>query len=270
MRRPSAVALGFFDGVHIGHQKILQTAKQIAEKQGLAFAVMTFDPHPSKVVKPDRAIEQFITPLHEKLAIFSRCGVDVVYVVDFTQAFAVLSPREFIQNYVCGVGCKHVVAGFDFAYGFRGQGTMDTIVAHGDGVFDATKVEKIDCQGEKIGSTAIRQRLENGKVEEIPSFLGKAFEVKAFVDRSVSSRETVYVSVEKDYKLPKPGVYQIKVEQQALRIEGICEWQGEDFNGERRLDVYLKEPMSSVLEGDINIQWVRKRQDQKFGKLRAM
>lgn len=143
------MALGYFDGVHLGHQKVIGTAKQIAEEKGLTLAVMTFHPHPSHVLGRDKEPKDLITPLEDKINQIEQLGTEVLYVVKFNEVFASLSPKQFIDQYIIGLNVQHAVAGFDFTYGKYGKGTMETMPDDLDGKAGCTMVEKLTEQDKK-------------------------------------------------------------------------------------------------------------------------
>ena len=120
--------------------------------------------------------------------------------VEFDKEFASLPPEEFVAKYLIQLGVVHAVAGFDFSYGYQGTGNMDRLKSHSSGIVEVTKVGKVECQGEKISSTCIRERLLKGKVEELPDFLGHPYEVKCECD-GLSLNLNPY------YTLPAPGRY---------------------------------------------------------------
>ncbi|MCG3083119.1 FAD synthetase family protein, partial [Anoxybacillus sp. LAT27] len=168
---PLVMALGYFDGVHLGHQKVIQTAKRIADDHQYKSAVMTFHPHPSVVLGRSKQHVHFITPLKEKEKQIAKLGIDYLYVVEFTPAFAHLLPQQFVDEYIIGLGVKHVVAGFDFTYGRLGKGTMETLPFHSRQQFTQTVIPKQTFGKEKISSTYIRQCLAEGDVEQLPHLL---------------------------------------------------------------------------------------------------
>ena len=178
---PCVMAMGFFDGVHIAHQQVIQEAKNIAKKRKVKLAVMTFFPHPREVLCGGKEKMNYLTPLEVKINKFAQLGVDKLYVIKFDQAFAELSPKDYIEKYVTGLGAKHVVAGFDFTYGHKGKGTMQTMSIDGDGRFLVTVISKLNYKGQKIGSTFIRNLLSNGEVGEIASYLGDFYETRGEV-----------------------------------------------------------------------------------------
>ena len=133
-----------------------------------------------------------------------QLGVDRFYIVQFDKEFASLSPQQFVTQYLLKLGVIHAVAGFDFSYGSRGLGNLDRLKNDSGGVIEVTKVEKVECKGEKISSTCIRERLVKGLVEEIPHFLGRPYEVKGNWDG-------FSIQVESYYTLPAPGRYIVTV-----------------------------------------------------------
>ncbi len=143
------MALGYFDGVHLGHQKVIGTAKQIAEERNMTLAVMTFHPHPSHVLGRDQEPKDLITPLEDKISQIEQLGTEILYVVKFNEEFASLTPKQFVDQYVLGLNVQHAVAGFDFTYGKYGKGTMETMPLDLDGKADCTMVEKLTEQDKK-------------------------------------------------------------------------------------------------------------------------
>lgn len=173
---PNVMALGFFDGVHKGHQKVITTAKEKAKKQGLPLAVMSFFPHPKTVFSNEEI--DYLMPMEQKAERLKKLGVDIFYIIEFTKTFASLSPQQFVQHYLLKLGVKFVVAGFDYTYGSKGAGTIHTIERDSQGSISVNMVEKYSMYGEKISSTCIRNMLRAGQVETIAALLGKPYEVR--------------------------------------------------------------------------------------------
>ncbi|WP_054705843.1 FAD synthetase family protein [Bacillus sp. JCM 19041] len=114
------VALGNFDGLHLGHSKVIETGLALAKEKGLPLGVMSFSPHPRTVLNKQQNAFHYLMPLHEKEEKLAALGVDYFYIVEFTLDFARLLPEQFEVDYLLGVGANHVVAGFDYKYGFKG------------------------------------------------------------------------------------------------------------------------------------------------------
>ncbi|MBS2968451.1 cytidyltransferase [Metabacillus sp. KIGAM252] len=219
------LAFGFFDGVHFGHKGILEKARLIAAGKNCAFGVMTFYPHPSDILFPERKPMTYLTPLSVKIKRFEQLGVDKLFVIEFNPELARLSPEDFVEQYIKSLRCIHAVAGFDYHYGFKGEGSMKTLPIHGAGSFEVTSVEKIEREGTKISSTEIRRLLDAGKAEAIPDYLGDYFEVEGVVtqcSRLADHEQFASVAPDPDYRLPNKGVYQIKVQIGIRTYLGIC------------------------------------------------
>lgn len=144
-----SLAVGFFDGVHRGHQAVIGAAMDKARELNINSAVMTFDPHPSIVLGGRNEKVFYITPLRQKLEIIEGIGVDTVFVVQFTSDFAKLSPEDFIQYFIRDLNVKHVTAGFDFSFGALGRGKMDMMKELSNGEFGVTVVDKFSDGEEK-------------------------------------------------------------------------------------------------------------------------
>lgn len=206
--KPCVVALGFFDGVHLGHQQVIKEARRAAEEQELPLVIMSFFPHPKEVLTNGQKTIPYLMPMKDKIKIFEGLGADYFYLIEFNKEFARLSPREFVQTYLLGLGAKQVVAGFDFTYGYRGEGNMDTMKSHSDGKIEGIKVEKIECEGEKISSTLIRKLVLAGEMERIASYLGNDYQIEG---RIKFRKKQIEVVLHPYYIMPPSGWYEVTV-----------------------------------------------------------
>ena len=223
----TVLALGFFDGVHLGHQQVINTAKEIANENGFQSAVMTFDPHPSAVLSRNKNCVDYITPLNVKIDLIASLGIDILYIVEFTEEFANLLPQEFVDEYIIGLNVKHVVAGFDFSYGKLGKGTMETMPFHSRNQFTQTIINKLTTGDEKISSTRIRQTIKNGNISELPALLGRHYFVSGIVvDGDKRGRTigfpTANIELSPDYLSPPLGVYAVKIMVRGKWYIGVC------------------------------------------------
>ncbi|KIL45121.1 FAD synthetase family protein [Jeotgalibacillus soli] len=212
---PCVMVLGFFDGVHIGHQCVIHTAKKIAEEKNVELAAITFFPHPKEILNHVEKPFRYITPMSDKEETLAGLGIDKLYVIEFNRELAALPPKSFIEHYVIGLNAVHVVAGFDFTYGNKGEGNMDTIGLDGNGRFQVTKVQKVTCGDQKISSTLIRETLGKGEVEKIPDYLGDFYETQGeiLIDTIIQEKGKVraYLTTKPGYTLPSIGWYSIEV-----------------------------------------------------------
>jgi riboflavin kinase / FMN adenylyltransferase len=224
---PLSMALGYFDGVHLGHQKVILEAKKQANQKGLLSAVMTFDPHPSVVLGKNEKHVQYITPLAEKINLIEELGIDYLFIVNFTAEFANLLPQEFIDQYVIDLNVKHVVAGFDFSYGRMGKGSMEILPFHSRDKFTFTIVDKFTSGDEKVSSTRIRQYIKNGRTTELPELLGRFYTTAGIVVHGDKRGRTIgfptaNVDTMDEFILPPLGVYAVKIKIGQDWYEGVC------------------------------------------------
>lgn len=205
---PSVIALGFFDGVHLGHRQVINEAIKIADEKQLQLACMSFFPHPKEVLKRDGKKIQYLMPMNIKQQILKKLGVQKFYIVQFDQDFASLTPKQFVQNYLLDFGVKHAVAGFDFTYGKFGEGNMDRLKADSNNRIEGVKVNKVELNGEKISSTLIRKLISAGKMDRVHHYLGEHYQIKG---QLIVNTKSVEVIPNPYYLLPPPGVYEIIV-----------------------------------------------------------
>lgn len=258
---PCVMALGFFDGIHLGHRELIETSKQIAQQKNLTLSVMTFFPHPSNVLPTNRKINRYLSPLAEKKEIFKALGVEKLFIVTFNHEFAEVEPADFVQRYICGLNCKHVVAGFDFTYGHKGKGNMDSMKEDGNGKFDVTIVKRKSYKDIKISSTKIRELLEAGTPDLIPHYLGDHYSTHGWVE-SVSfnlKNQTAIVAIcFKDYLLPRKGIYLVELNAGEQTFQGVCSIT-ENSDTPQKIHIQSKQGpniISSVNVKSVNVKWL--------------
>lgn len=223
----TVAALGFFDGIHQGHQAVITEAVQIAQLEQKESAVLTFHPHPSVVLQQSNKSVQYITPIAEKEALLSEMGVDRLYIITFNKALSQLSPEQFIEHFIVDLHIEHVVAGFDFTFGHKGKGNMENIATFGFDALTTTVIDKIELQNEKVSSTKIRQALKVGNVLEVNTLLGRPYEASGTVitgDKRgrLLGFPTANIQVDNLKLLPKQGVYAVKITVEDVIYEGMA------------------------------------------------
>lgn len=201
--RKKVVALGNFDGLHLGHSKVIETGRALAKEKGLALAVMSFTPHPRTVLQKQQDQFHYLMPLREKQEKLAALGVDYFYLVEFTLDFARLLPEQFEVDYLLGVGASDVVAGFDYKYGFKGAGTLAGMALRQPELC-VTEVAKVSHDGEKISSTSIRTCLAEGRTGVIQHMLGQPY-------HSEFVRDGSHFVPSANRMMPKPGRYRVKM-----------------------------------------------------------
>ncbi|WP_397538443.1 cytidyltransferase [Rummeliibacillus pycnus] len=218
-KNPCVLALGFFDGVHNGHRELLEVARSIAKEKSLELSVMTFFPHPSNVLPNKKKVNQYLTPKEGKVAIFEELNIDKVYIVNFDSHFSKLPYEQFIEDYIMGLCCKHVVAGFDFTFGHMGKGNMDILQKESRNRFGVSVIKKVEYKNEKISSSAIRELLNKGNVAKIPHYLGNPYCVNGTLRRQTNG---LFIDVAGQYLLPAPGLYIVEIEMKHVSYIENC------------------------------------------------
>jgi len=174
--RPSVVALGVFDGVHLGHRAILDTAVARAKKDGGTAVACTFDPHPAEVLQPERAPLP-ITTLDERVALIAESGIGLTVVVAFTPILAAMEPETFVSEILAGrLGAREVVVGFNHRFGRGARGDAQLLREIGIRVgMHAEIVPPLDADGTPVSSSAIRAALQGGDVASAARMLGRPY-----------------------------------------------------------------------------------------------
>lgn len=220
-------AIGFFDGIHRGHQKVIKTAVKEAKSRDLRSVVITFHPHPSVVLNENVKNVNYITPLKEKQSILQKLDVDRLYIIKFNKELSKLPAKDFIDHFIIGLHIKHVVAGFDFTYGHKGKGNMENISNYDQDYFTTTIVKKIEDSNEKISSTRIRDLLTRGRIKEANDLLGRKLSISGYVIEGDKRGRTIgyptaNVDVSKDTFLPQIGVYAVTIKHKNTYYEGMA------------------------------------------------
>jgi riboflavin kinase/FMN adenylyltransferase len=227
-RKPEGIslAIGFFDGVHLGHLEVVRQAVALARQQGLVPAVMTFDPHPRVVLGHGEQFHTVLTPLSDKLDLLAKLGVEAAYIVHFDRAFSEVTAEQFVKSVISPLGVRATVVGFDFAFGHRGQGNADALRSYGNGEIQVQVVSPVYLEGEKVSSTRIRDRLAEGDCVNVTPLLGRPYEIKGIVVHGDARGRllgfpTANVLPEQPYVIPRSGVYAINID--VLSATGVSE-----------------------------------------------
>ncbi len=276
-----SLAIGFFDGVHRGHQAVIGKAFEKSIEYGLKTAVMTFDPHPSLVLGRSKEEVFYITPLEQKIEILKELKVDTVFVVRFTSDFAKLTPLQFIDSFIKKANVKHVTAGFDFTFGAFGKGTMEEMEQLSSGEYTVSVVSKQAYEGDKISSTRIREALKTGDLEDVMFLLGRPFMLSGVVVHGDKRGRTINfptanVKPTEGQFTPSTGVYAVKIQVQEKWHEGVCNvGYKPTFNNpdEKNLsiEVHVIDFDQSIYGEEVVVHWYKRiRSEQKFSGIEAL
>lgn len=246
--KENVVALGFFDGVHKGHQRVINTASWEARRRGVDLTVMSFYPHPKVVLSGEKKKMDYIMSIKEKAKILRILGVDTLYIVEFTKKFSSLSPKNFVHDYLLNLNTVHAIAGYDFTYGKMGQGTVDNLKENANGKIDVTKVNKLEYKGHKISSTRIREVIAAGDIDQLPNLMGRLYEYEAKIEHNKLHNLTATM-------LPADGIYGVMLKKGNHMYHTRVQ-----VNNANRTEITLLD--KSLIEGlhgeNVMITWMRK------------
>ena len=276
-----SLAIGFFDGVHRGHQAVIQEALDKGKELKIRTAVMTFDPHPSLVLGRSKEQVFYITPIEQKIEILKGLNVDTLFVVRFTSDFAKLTPSQFVDSFIKKANVKHVTAGFDFTFGAFGKGTMREMEQLSNGEYTVSVVDKQVLSGDKISSTRIRAELKTGNIEEVKELLGRPYMLTGVVIHGDKRGRTIdfptaNVQPMEGQFIPSTGVYSVKICVQEKWYNGVCNvgYKPTFNNPEDKklsIEVHIINFDQSIYGEEVVIHWYsRIRSEQKFNGINEL
>lgn len=223
-----AVAIGNFDGVHLGHQAVIGAAVRWARVRGAPALVATFDPHPSRHFRPDAPPFQ-LTSLDQKLRHFAALGIDGVMVIPFDQTLAALSPQAFVDDWLVGrVAPGHLVTGADFSFGHRRAGSTATLAELGAARgFSTEALGAVEAEGAPVSSTRVRAALAAGDIGLATRLLTRPFAIAGEVIHGDKRGRTIGVPTANmeagAYVRPRYGVYAVRVRlADGSRADGVA------------------------------------------------
>ena len=223
------VTSGTFDGVHIGHQKILNRVKELAKQVNGETVVLTFWPHPRLILKGDENSLKLLNTFDEKAALLEQAGIDHLVQIPFTKEFSQLSPDDYVQQILVNqLGTKFLVIGYDHRFGQNRVGDFNYLQQNAPRYgFEVEEIPRQDIDDIGVSSTKIRQALGSGNVTSAHSYLGRHYQLSGtVVDGDKIGRglgfPTANISIEEDYKLiPSDGIYAVQVFWQDQRFGGM-------------------------------------------------
>jgi riboflavin kinase/FMN adenylyltransferase len=223
----SIITLGNFDGLHLGHQELIRMIIARAREKGAASIVVTFRPHPLKILAPEKC-PPLISIYEEKIRLFEELGIDVLVKIPFTLDFASMPPEDFVKNILCGkLGAKEIFVGSNYRFGKGRQGDVQSLRELGKKYgFSVNEVEQVSLMGEVISSTKIRNMLKDGEVEHAARLLGRNYAINGIVVKgdgrgralgfptaNIAPRHAI---------IPANGVYAVRIFVRDRFYEGIA------------------------------------------------
>jgi len=267
----TSATIGNFDGVHIGHKKILSAIKEEAKEQGLSSCVITFHPHPQKVLQ--NIDIPLLFPIRERLKLLEEQGIDVVACYTFTKDIAKISARDFVTDILVGkLNLKHLIVGPDFSFGRKREGNLDLLYKTGKEYgFDTEVVETALVGGEIVSSTSIRTLLREGNLKKASDFLGYNFYIEGQVKEGERRGRQIgfpTANLETDWDiLPKIGVYATLANVDGTKHQSITNigYRPTFGHNELLIETHIFDFNEDIYKKRIKVEFVdRVRDEQKF------
>lgn len=274
--QPMALAIGNFDGMHLGHQALLKGLIATAQSENLKSVVMTFEPHPREFFTPDQAPAR-LTSLREKLELFAEAGVEQVYVCRFNRRFAKITAEAFMQTIMRdALNARSVLVGQDFRFGAGRKGTVADFEAAG---FNLVNLPNIEHDGQRVSSTVVREALAKGDLDKAATLLGRPYSISGkVVHGDKLGRELGYPTANVHIRHDRPpflGVYAVKLEGLAGgELPGVASLGVRPTlkdNGKPVLEVHLFDFNQEIYGTHVRVKFLHKiRDEMKFADLETL
>ncbi|MDD2413753.1 MAG: bifunctional riboflavin kinase/FAD synthetase [Eubacteriaceae bacterium] len=273
------MALGFFDGVHRGHQSLLKKTIDVANKKHMRACVMTFKRHPLNLIFPAYAPDM-ITTNEEKIVIMKKMGIDDVYLNVFNEDLMNYEPEAFIKDYLLlKYNVKHIVVGFNYTFGYKGEGTTTDLLEYGKNYgFGVSIMPPQVINGQAVSSTLIRELISTGKVSDVCPFLGRYYSIQGVV---VSGKRlghtfnipTANLHLSEKVILPSRGVYYTKVMVRGKIYDGLTNL-GHNPTFEKHpysIETYIYDFDNNIYGEEIKVTFIKRHRGEiKFPTLDAL
>lgn len=276
----SVVTIGTFDGVHIGHQKIIKRLIKNAKKQNLQSIVLTFFPHPRMVLQKATNIK-LINTIDEKAQLFDNLELNYLVVKEFTREFSRLTALEFVRGILVNkLHVKHIIIGYDHQFGRNRTANIDDLKEYGDIYdFEVTEISAQDIDEVTISSTKIRNALNKGEIATANTFLGYNFMLTGTIVKGKGLGKqigypTANLHISEDYKLiPKNGVYVVKSSLDGKTVYGMMNIGTNPTVGGKfqSVEIHFFDFNQDIYDKKVTIELLKRlRDEQKFESLEAL
>jgi riboflavin kinase/FMN adenylyltransferase len=274
----SCATIGNFDGVHLGHQVLLQEVLNKAAQADLPSLAVTFDPHPLQVLQG--WTPPFITDPQQKLDLMQKAGIEHILCLRFDPDMAELSPEEFVYRYlVQGLRIKELIIGYDYAFGKKRSGNFELLQELGQKYgFQVHQVQPVYYQGEIVSSTRIRALVEQGRLDEVRPLLNRFYQLQGVVVQGAGRGDKLLGIPTANLKLtdkliPKPGAYAVWGEYQGQFLPGVANvGRNPTFNNQTlSLEVHLFNFCKDIYSQSLKVHFVQRLRDEiKFPSLEEL
>lgn len=277
--KKTTVTIGTFDGVHIGHQSIINQLKAQSEKNGTETVILTFYPHPRIVLHPEDHGIMLLTTPEEKAEKLRKAGVQHLMVYPFSEEFSRIPAYDYVRNLlVTGLSAKQVIVGYDHRFGRNREGDFETLSEWAEMFgYEAIEIPAKDIDEVNISSTKIRQSLLAGDIKTANTYLGYPYTIKGTVIHGAAMGRTIgfpTANIHVDYPnklIPGHGVYAIHANTQGKRYKGVMNIGVRptiDASLKLQIEAHLFEFNNVIYDEKIEVSFVDKiRDEKKFGSI---
>jgi len=265
------IALGSFDGLHIGHMSLISKTVKLAEKNNAKSMVFTFRNHPLMTINPE-ASPKLIMDNNSKLEVLENSGLDIINMVDFNKSFMRISPEDFVINLVKHYKAKGLVVGFNYRFGYKNLGDVELLKKMSNAYdFSLNIIEPVKYKGQIVSSSFIRSIIvDEGDMKKVNKLIVRPFMIQGNVVKGKQLGRTlgfptVNIDYNKRYVLPKGGVYYTAVEYKGRIFKGITNvGYNPTVNGKKlSIETYILEFDKFIYDENVRIYFKNKFRDEK-------
>lgn len=269
MKSP-VVTIGNFDGVHKGHQALFEMVRDRAENLGGTSVIMTFEPHPIKVMSPKK-LKPLITGIEQKKELVASLGIDILILIRFTMEFSDISARDFVKEILVNkVGIKEMVVGYDYAFGHNREGNIQLLREMGQEFgFEVHEVAPVYAGNTLVSSTSIRNLIIEGRLSDANRLLGRSYQIRGKViegkkrGKSLLGYATANISLPEGL-IPREGVYIVTVELEDKVFKGLTNIGRNPTFKEKGLSIetHIFGLSTTIMHKEIKINFLKRLRDE--------
>ena len=273
------LTLGIFDGIHLGHQKIIRRVMEKAAQIGGTSCVVTFDPHPREILTPDAAPD-LLTSTDKKIQLIERLGVDALCLIRFSREFANIEATDFVKDFLIDrLHMKVIIEGYDWRFGKDRKGDVNLLrKMSAENGFEVEQLNGVEMDGQIISSTLIRELILNGDLKRTDRYLGRSYSVTGvIVGGNRLGREMGFptANIEPHHEaIPPNGIYAVWVDMDGDRKPGTLNIGYKPTVTEERrrtIEVHIMDFYRDIYNEEIEITFVEKlRDEKKFPSIEAL
>ena len=276
---PSCVALGNFDGVHIGHSKLIQSAAQKAKEKNLASAVFTFSTHPKSLIPGAKPVKNIVYG-DEKEALIRSLGMEYYFNFPFTESIMTMSPENFVKIFLCDmINAREVFCGFNYHFGYKGEGDTKLLRILGAKYgFRVNEIKAVSIDGDVVSSTLIRNMIMAGEMEECSKYLGRNYDIggEVVVGNRLGRKigfPTSNIMIDESMVTPPNGVYVTYCIYNGTKYPSVTNVGIKPTVGafQKNMETHIFNFDKELYGKQIKVEFIKKTRDEvKFGSIEEL